>query len=463
MISIKSINVIKSGIKLFKNFSWESASNENWVISGRNGSGKTVLLEALAGILHFPQGEIQYDFIHGDTWQKRYEEKRRLITYIPAHALHAYLRGSHDLFYQQRYYEMGDAAVPTVRDLLGTPAERLREMDIPDSLSIEHLLDVELTRLSNGQLKKFLLLKSFLKGVPKLLLLDSPFEGLDHQSREDLCQFIDFIVSRHNVQVILVDHHHHLPSCINRKLTLNNFQIEKSEQFTGALQGDNSTIGLVPGREVQVAQEEVISIRNLTLRYGNLTLFENFNLRVMKGQRWALVGPNGSGKTTLFSLIFADHPQAYAQGIYLFGKKRGSGESIWDIKRRINYLGPEQVSYLNPKSILVTAREYINDVHQTVDNDIFEKLIEFFNANEVMNKHVRFLSSGELQLTMIMMCFLSNRELLLLDEPFQFLDHIQKERLTQYLLSHLKPETTLMLITHYEHDIRKWTDQKVQI
>jgi molybdate transport system ATP-binding protein len=61
------------------------------------------------------------------------------------------------------------------------------------------------------------------------------------------------------------------------------------------------------------------------------------------------------------------------------------------------------------------------------------------------------------------MCFLSNRELLLLDEPFQFLDDIQKERLTQYLLRHLKPETTLILITHYEHDIRKWTDQKVEI
>jgi molybdate transport system ATP-binding protein len=463
MISINSINVVKSGIKLFENFSWESASNENWLVSGRNGSGKTLLLEALAGILHFPQGEIQYDFVQGDTWQQRYEEKRRLITFIPAHALHTYLRGSHDLFYQQRYYEMGDAAVPTVRDLLNAPAESFRTMDIPESLSIEHLLDVALTRLSNGQLKKFLLLKSFLKGVPKLLLLDNPFEGLDHGSREDLCQFIDFIVSRHNVQVILVDHHHHLPACINRKLTLNKFHIEKSEPFTVSLPGESSVKSLVPGSEGQVTHEEVIGIRNLTLRYGNLTLFQNFNLRVMKGQRWALVGRNGSGKTTLFSLIFADHPQAYAQGIYLFGKKRGSGESIWDIKRRINYLGPEQLSYLNPKSILVTAREYINDVHQTEDNDIFEKLIEFFDAYEVMNKQVRFLSSGELQLTMIMMCFLSNRELLLLDEPFQFLDDMQKERLTQYLLKHLKPETTLMLITHYEHDIRKWTEQKVHI
>ena len=79
-----------------------------------------------------------------------------------------------------------------------------------------------------------------------------------------------------------------------------------------------------------LTNDEVIDIRNLTLRYGDVTLFQNFNLRVNRGQRCALVGRNGTGKTTLFSLIFADHPQAYAQEIYLFGRRRGSGESIWD-------------------------------------------------------------------------------------------------------------------------------------
>src|SRR5687768_1863783 len=159
MISIKSIDIIKSGVRIFKNFSWESSSNENWVISGRNGSGKTLLLEALAGILHFPQGEIQYDFIKGETWQERYEEKRRLITYIPAHALHTFLKGGHHLYYQQRYYDIGDEEIPAVGDLLDVSSEKLKALDIPDSLSVANLLDIKLTRLSNGQLKKCLLLK----------------------------------------------------------------------------------------------------------------------------------------------------------------------------------------------------------------------------------------------------------------------------------------------------------------
>src|SRR5688572_13428513 len=190
MIAIKGIDTIKSGVRLLKNFSWQILSNENWVIAGPNGSGKTILLEALAGTLHFPKGEIQYDFIKGNTWQERYDEKRRLITYIPAHALHTFLKGSHDLYYQQRYYDIGDEEVPTGRDLLGLHVKTLKELEIPNSLSIEHLLDIKVTRLSNGQLKKFLLLKSFLKGMPKLLLLDCPFEGLDYESRDNLCQFI---------------------------------------------------------------------------------------------------------------------------------------------------------------------------------------------------------------------------------------------------------------------------------
>ena len=212
-----------------------------------------------------------------------------------------------------------------------------------------------------------------------------------------------------------------------------------------------------------LTNDEVIDIRNLTLRYGDVTLFQNFNLRVNRGQRWALAGRNGTGKTTLFSLIFADHPQAYAQEIYLFGRRRGSGESIWDIKRRINYLGPEQISYLNPKSILMKAEDYINQVDKVVDKEILANLVQFFDASEMMNKQVSFLSSGELQLLMIMICFLSNKELLLLDEPFQYLDGAQRDRLAQYLLAHLKSETTMILITHYEHDLRQWTDMKIEI
>jgi molybdate transport system ATP-binding protein len=450
MIRVKNVDVVKSGTKLYKNFSWDIADHENWVITGRNGTGKTLLLEALAGILHLSKGAIEYDFITGKTWDERYAERKKKITYVPADALHTFLNGRHELFYQQRYYGLGDEKIPTVKEVLGESLTRLFDLNIPSSLSIVPLLDLEVTRLSNGQLKKVLLIKSFLKGMPNLLLLDYPFEGLDHESREDLCKFIDFISANYEVQIVLVDHHHHLPSVINRKLTLGKFFVESSEKFRSVSQPEFQFRQSPLKRK---GDNEVVLIQNLQLRYGARQIFSEFNWTVNRGDRWVLVGRNGTGKTTLFSMIFADHPMAYTQKIYLFGRRRGTGESIWDIKRRINYLGPEQMSYLNLNGAFLTAREYVKSMNQKLDIASLESLAEYFQVQDFIDKPLRFLSSGELQLILIINCFLSEKELLLLDEPFRFLDNVQKERVTQYILSHLKADTTLILITHYKDDI----------
>lgn len=463
MIEIRNVDVIKAGERLYKDFSWAIDSADNWVITGPNGSGKTLLLEIISGVMHVTRGEIFFDFITGNTWDDRYTQKKEMITYIPSHAMHKFLSGYTDLYYQQRYYAIGDERIPLVTDILGDELENLHALDIPSSLSIEHLLQLEVTRLSNGQLKKLLLLRNFSKGIPKLILLDYPFEGLDAQSREDLCQFIDFLHTRHKVQVIITDHHHHLPTCINRRLILDNFQIKKTESFMPfALESRN----IASQNDVSYQHTnptEIIRIDNLQLKYGDHILFRNFNWIVNKGERWALIGRNGAGKTTLFSMIFADHPQAYAQKIYLFGNRRGTGESIWDIKRRINYLGPEQISYLNPGTLSITARDYLKSTNRNLNESILNDLLQFFQAGIFIDKQVRVLSSGELQLMMIINCFLSDKELWLLDEPFQFLDDVQKENVLRYLRLHLKEDITLILITHYNHDLIEWTDRKMQL
>ena len=115
-----------------------------------------------------------------------------------------------------------------------------------------------------------------------------------------------------------------------------------------------------------------------------------------------MIGRNGAGKTTLFSMIYADHPIAYTQKLFLFGKRRGTGESIWDIKKRINYLGPEQTSYMNSRHAWLTARDYIRNFNDQVNDEDFENLIQHFQASDFIDKPVRNLSSGEMQLVLIM-------------------------------------------------------------
>ena len=461
MIEIKNVDVIRAGKKLFENFSWRIEPGENWVIQGTNGSGKTLLLEVLSGMTHVSHGKIHYDFISGETWDERFAQKKALITYIPAHALQQFVHG-HDLFYQQRYYSMNDTGVSTVRDALGNDIVKLMDLDIPKSLSISHLLDVEVSRLSNGQLKKLLIVKSFLKGIPRLLLLDYPFEGLDFESRENLSALVDFVSKRHRVQIVLVEHHY-TPACINKALMLDNFSIDKTDNFVEDESLGNHQTPVLAHTESLPHPVEIIRIDNLNLKYGSYVVFKDFNWLVHQGERWALTGRNGAGKTTLFSLIFADHPQAYAQKIYLFGRQRGTGESIWDIKNRINYLGPEQVTFLDSRKTMLTVRDYVESMSTDVNVASFEVLIQYFDAGVMVNKIVNTLSSGELQLLMIIICFLSEKELWLLDEPFQFLDRPRKERLKTYLSAHLRKEITLILIAHNDDDLAEWTDRRMRL
>jgi molybdate transport system ATP-binding protein len=459
MVRIEKVSVVKAGRQLFENFSWTISPHEHWIINGANGSGKTSLLEVIAGVLHASQGEIHYSFIDGLTWDERYTKRKQSIHYIPAHAASAFLSNA-EIFYQQRYYSIGDERTPSTREFFGENTERLHAFNFPPSFFIDELLDLPVTRLSNGQLKKVLILQNLVLNIPKMLLLDYPFEGLDHQSRKDFIQFLDHLAVHDNVQLIIVDHHHHLPSVINRRLELAGFGIESIDDVTPSLVSFPSVIHEIPARK---NTETLVEMEEVTIRYGRKEIISKLNWTIRKGERWALTGRNGSGKTTLFSMIYADHPMAYSQKVYLFGKRRGSGESIWDVKKRINYLGPELLSYLNPKSLSDTGYEYILQQQKNINRRKVDEIIQFFNAQDFINRPVRIFSSGQLQLLMVMNSLLSDKELLLLDEPFQFLDPVLKAKLIQFLHEHLFTDTTLVLITHYEEDIREWTQLRMEI
>lgn len=463
MIELRSVSVSKSGNRLFEEFSFTVEAGEHWVIQGHNGSGKTTLLQVLAGALPPFSGRVSHQFLHGKDWDTRYRERKEKIHFIPTQWLQVFLSGFDGLFYQERYYSVEETDLPKVRDIFGEDAvRRLPSLKISQNFDIEGLLDLHVTRLSNGQLKKVIILRQLAGNVPVFLLLDYPFDGLDAESRKELSDFLDELVSQLGIQLIMVDHGPALPRAINRRLTLKSFNIERIE---GILQAP-AHVFLPAAVENPVHHPKpsppVVEMVDLTIAYGGKKIISGLNWRINKGERWALTGRNGSGKTTLFSLIYADHPMAYSQKVFLFGKRRGTGESIWDIKNRINYFGPEQVHFLDPKAMLYTGRAYVL-MQPHADTHRLQSLVEFFGAQVWVDKPVRHLSSGQLQLLLLMGFFLDDKELLLLDEPFQFLDPYHHARVTAYLNQYLNPDTTLVLITHNESDVERWTNLRKRI
>ena len=453
MIELKQVTVVKSGRKLFRNFSFEFNPGEHWVIQGGNGAGKTLLLQLIAGVAHPVEGQVVYSFIHAKDWDTLYTQRLEKIHFIPTHWLQALLSGHQGLFYQQRYYSMDDSMLPKVRDLFIGNIMASKSFSFSESFDISALLDLPVTRLSNGQLKKVIILRQLAKNIPKVLLFDYPFDGLDSESRQDLNNFLDALANRFGIQIILADHGHDFPGVINRRLVLDKFQIAE----TGPVQKIPARRNTgVTSASIDRTGEPVVEMKKVTIAYGGKKIISDLDWRINRGERWALTGRNGSGKTTLFSLIYADHPMAYSQKVFLFGKRRGSGESIWDIKKRINYFGPEQIHFLDNQSKNVSCREYIHmqrhtNIHRLPD------LIDFFEAEDYIDEPMKILSSGQMQLALLMNMFLDDRELLLLDEPFQFLDPANHERLNSYLHNYLSNDITLVMITHDEQDVVQWT------
>lgn len=461
MIRVNDVCIFLGSDLVFQQLNFKIEPGVSYLIEGENGSGKTALLQLLSSKLQPKSGSVSYDFIDSSlNWDEKFALRNRCIHYIPVHALHE-LVNAQDIFYQQRYYVVEESPWPTtVRSYLGERIQNLDQLKLPASFQIDHLLNLDLTQLSNGQVKKIIILKQLLDSIPKILLLDYPFEGLDLQSRVELTNFLDHLTSVHSIQLIVADHvHPQLPSSITKKISVEKWGV-KITNFANPIHSPVETL-IHSIDQVKNQPTPVVEFHDVTIQYNDKIIVNHLNWKIVQGDRWALTGPNGSGKTTLFSMIFADHPMAYSQQVFLFGNRRGSGESIWDIKKRINYLGPEQAHFLDYSTEQLTVKAYLGMVKSSKQK--LDQLVAHFQIELLQLKQLKQLSSGQLQLVLLLALFLDPKELLLLDEPFQFLDPQQKKTVTDYLHSFLNESTTLILITHYEEDVIRWTHKRLKL
>jgi molybdate transport system ATP-binding protein len=159
---------------------------------------------------------------------------------------------------------------------------------------------------------------------------------------------------------------------------------------------------------------------------------------VREGEQWALLGPNGAGKTTLLSLILGDNPQAYANRVRLFGRRRGSGESIWEIKRRIGWVAPElHLTYPRGLSCLdVVCSGFANSVGvyqrpSPVQREAAQRWMERLGVSQYAARAFGELSEGEQRLVLIVRALVRGPELLILDEPCQGLDAKHRDQVLQ--------------------------------
>lgn len=290
-----------------------------------------------------------------------------------------------------------------------------------------------LKTMSSGEQKKALL-NYLLHQEPDFLVLVNPFDNLDvatqAQLRENLCD-----IAAYKTLVQLVSRLDDILPITTDFFTLDGDVLQKyptAETFWDTIKKDKTTFhGVIPSplESVETVDEELVKFNKVSVSFDGRQVLKNIDWTIKRGEFWQLIGPNGSGKTTLLSMITGDSHKGYGQDLILFGQKKGSGESVWDLKKKIGYFTPSVTDkfrgYHSLEHMVISGlHDSIGLYVQPTDTEKhlaheWLKLLGLYNKREM---HFRELSSGEKRLVMMARAMIKHPPLLILDEPTAGLD-----------------------------------------
>ncbi|MFD2523653.1 ATP-binding cassette domain-containing protein [Emticicia soli] len=483
MIELNKVSVQKGDRTVLQHIDWQVKENEHWAIIGGNGAGKSTLLEVIAGKIFPFKGVASVPHYSKMAFVAKDYSFNRIVQ-------------SATQYYQQRFNSMDAEIAPTVIEILQNQIKPIGTVDeksiklppiefseeeisrVASLLKINHLLDRSIVTLSNGETRRTLITLSLLR-KPQFLLLDNPFIGLDVESRKTLHEVLNQ-VAQSGIQIIIVSSFKEIPDCITNVIELKDGKIENTFTRPFAFKEENTAREKLLYPEIldKIKQNPpkhdfkfAIDMRNIVVTYKNKNVVDGVSWQVKKGEKWALMGPNGSGKSTLLSLITADNPQGYQNDYALFDRKRGTGESIWDIKQRMGYVSPELHLYFNRNTEVWKAVasglfdsaglfKKLTPEEQAIVDDYLKLL----NIHHLANRKITQLSSGEQRQVFLARALVKNPSLLLLDEPCQGLDYnhmVYFRDLVDELVTELNK--TLVYVTHYTDEIPACVDKIIRL
>jgi molybdate transport system ATP-binding protein len=474
-IILNNITVQQHGKTVLHDISLHIKSNQHLAVTGNSGSGKTVLAKTVASHI-FYKGKIEISF----TGNKKLFPK---VVLAENAETWKNLSNISDFYYQQRFNSCDAENAITVAQSLELVTSHLsaKEKEIKISqwlaqFNLLHRANTPLIQLSNGEQKKLQLIKVLLQ-QPQVLILDKAFTGLDSKSRKELHNILNALAAE-GTTIILITDDKELPDCITHVAELKDgkldfFSAKEDYLFSQYLKG-KETVSLsneLPKLLSQQAFDTIVEIKNTTVQYGNKIILENINWKIKQGEKWLVKGPNGAGKSTLLSLITADNLQAYSNEVFLFDKRRGKGESIWDVKKKIGYVSPELHKYFDTNiSVYQTIASGFFDtmgLYKKLNNEqknILTEWIDFFELARFADHALSSLSAGQQRWALLARALVKQPPLLVLDEPCQGLDD---EHIHQFvsLINNIchQSNTTLIYVSHYDDDLPSCIQYKMEL
>ncbi len=469
LLQIESVFVHIHRKEILRNISMEIKAGEQWMIFGEAGAGKTILAHMLAGN-HAFSGRIDF---------RGFEEKIQANGVVVVEQQHRFLdlQNQSNFYYQQRYNAIDAESTMTVSEALAVFDEGqdayFSKSSLIATFHLDQVLNEPLIQLSNGENKRLQILEAVLR-FPALLILDEPFTGLDAEGRKMLEGILAGLANSGQYMLLLTSRVF-VPSCFNRYARL---QEGKLQILNSPAEIPEAAVRELPVKDFPSSMHfsypdfrYAVRMRNVHIAYDGKIILDGLNWEIEKGACWGLSGHNGAGKSTLLSLITADNPQAYANDIYLFDRKRGSGESIWEIKQKIGYLSPELQLYFDPAATAFTTvasglfdtiglfRRLSTDQEQYVND-----WLQFLDCAAYGNRLLSSLPAGLQRMILLGRSMVKTPPLLILDEPCQGLDGAQTA-LTLHIIDRYCARfgASLIFVSHYRDEFPACISQTLHL
>ncbi|MFA7554439.1 MAG: ATP-binding cassette domain-containing protein [Spongiibacteraceae bacterium] len=455
---------------ILRNITWNWLEGQQWAILGGNGAGKSAIAHLLTDHLRPQRGTIERqqglnpetDILH-----LSFELQRKLI--------------DHDIRYDDS--ETRDDAFDvgtTVRQIvLQKQPEDERFATIAKQCHIDHILDRGIRFVSTGESRKALLARA-LYNQPKLLILDNPFEGLDKQSQGELKSLIDQLLLSPLKILLLIKQTDEVADNITHVMHLHEGEIKHIGQRDEILSlatelQQHINIPELPAaadRPYQLNKNEpLLELKHVSVSYNDQAILTDINWRLEQGQHCCIAGPNGAGKSTLLSMLNGDNHKAYGQNISLFGKPRGSGESIWELKQKfgvvntqlqLNHVGRTRVAEVVASGLYDSVGLY----HQCSGKDrkIALDWLKVMGLENIADHYFNQISFGQQRLAMLARAMVKSPLILILDEPCIGLD-LAHRHLILALLDKIaeRGDCHILYVSHSANEIPRCINQHLEL
>jgi molybdate transport system ATP-binding protein len=440
-----------------------TSSRESWCIFGRNRSGIDRLVDLLSGkepnvsadILQLPNSPGLVSF---QVQQDIFEEELR--------------NDDTDIL------DRVDPGTPACTFIPGYDAH----LPLLKTFGMDQVLEVGYRQLSSGQCRKLLLLRE-LTGGATTLILQNPYDGLDEQSCYELDQVLRCLPEQEIELILTVNSINDIPSwCTHLAIISSGHLVHAGprEQVLPLIAGkgeipqqDHHPLTDISTRAMprENPGEELIFLRDGFAGYDNRTLFSGLDLTISSGDHTHISGPNGCGKSTLLDIVTGDNPRCYTNHLRIFGKKRGSGESIWDIKKHMGIVSPglhrDHRVPGNALSIVLSGLYDSIGLYRHVGGPEIKTglhWLDWIGLRDRADTPFRRLSFAEQRLVLIARALIKRPKLLIFDEPTQGLDDIHRHALLD-LLENIADQklSTILFVSHRKDEHRPFFRRHIRL